>query len=86
MLDHGFGFVAADVTIAEDLFAGLAAEEAVGGYSERLAGQILERDIDAGQRRLQDRPHAPEGAAEEILPEVLDVDGVLTNEQRTDVV
>ena len=86
ILNHGLGFVAADVAIDEDLFAGLAAEEAVGGYSERLAGQIPERDIDAGQRRLQDRPPTPEGAAEEILPEVLDAGGILANEQRTEVV
>ena len=80
MLDHGFRFVAVDVAIDEDLFAGLAAEEAVGGYSERLASQISERDIDADQCRLQDRPPAPEGAAEEILPEVLDAVGILANE------
>ena len=86
MLDHGLGCVAVDVAIDEDLFAGLAAEEAVGGYSECFAGQIPERDIDAGQCRLQDRPPAPESAAEEILPEVLDAGGILANEQRTEVV
>ena len=56
----------------------MAAEQL--GRAESLAVEIPECDVDAGQRRLQHRPAAPERAAEDILPDMLDAGGILTEE------
>ena len=62
-----------------------SAQEAVDRYAQRLACQVPEGQVDARQGRLQHRPAAPEGTAEDVLPEVLDARGVGADEERTEV-
>jgi hypothetical protein len=83
---HFFSVAAARVAVDEDLVAGLTAQQAIGRHIERLAGQVPQRDVNAGQCRLEHRAAAPECAAEDILPDVLDAGGVLADEQGRQVV
>jgi hypothetical protein len=54
--------------------------KAVGRHAERFPRQVPERDVDAGQCRLQHGATAPERAPEDVLPYVLDPRRVLTDQ------
>ena len=61
------------------------AEEPAGRHAQGFARQVPQSDVDAGQGRLQHRPPAPEGAAEDVLPEVFDPGGILAHQEGLEV-
>ena len=58
-----------------------SAEKPIRRHAECFPGQVPQRDVNAGQRRLQHRSCAPEGAAKDVLPDVLDPGRVLPHQQ-----
>ncbi len=71
--------------IADNLVAHLVAEQVVNGHAERLALDVPQGDVDGGDGRGEDALCREEAAAEEHLPDVFAVHGVLADEQRLEV-
>ena len=80
-----FGGVAAIVRVADDLVAHLAAQQLVDRHAQRLALDVVERDVDGGHRRREDALRGEEAAPEEHLPDVLDAERVLPDEDVLEV-
>jgi hypothetical protein len=74
------------VSVDQYSVARLAAKELVHGHPGRLAFDVPEREIDGADRVHRHRPAAPVGASIEVLPDVLDLAGVATDQERADVI
>jgi hypothetical protein len=86
VLDERLDAAAAlDVRVADDLVAGEAAEQLVDRDVERLALDVPEGDVDGGDGRGGDVAGREEAASEHLLPEALDLERVLADEERLEV-
>ena len=65
--------------VAADPLARLAAEQRVDGLAAVLAGDVPERDVDRAERAADGRAHEM-GVPVEVLPVVLDPEGVLADQ------
>jgi hypothetical protein len=86
VLHQRLGRVSRHVAIDAHLLAGRAAEEVVDRNAETLPLQIPERDVDPGDRAHDHLPGRPEGAAHHLAPPVLDLPGVLPDQEVAEVV
>jgi hypothetical protein len=80
VLDDGRWPIPADPAVDLDAVAHLAAEQLVDRHAERLALDVPERLVDAGDRTHQDRAASVEIAAVHRLPEVVDARRVLPDQ------
>ena len=77
--DQLFLGFAEDVIVDASFVAHFAAEKLVGGHAEVLAGDVPEGDID-GAERAHDGGAAEVAPTVEVLPVVLDAQGILTDQ------
>jgi hypothetical protein len=84
-VDGFFDVAAVGVGVDEDALTGFAAEQVVDGSVEGFALDVPECDIDGGDGGHGDGAAAPVGSAIEVLPGVLDVEGIAVDEAGDDV-
>ncbi|OUC09692.1 hypothetical protein RY27_01315, partial [Litorilinea aerophila] len=73
------------VGIADHLLTHLTTQQFVDGHAQGFAFDVPQRDVDGRDGRAQDPLGGEETAPKEGLPDVLDVGGVLADEQGLEV-
>ena len=75
----------AEMGVGAQIVAHLAAEQAPDRHAERLAENVPERDLDAADGRHALDPEAPEAVPGQDLVALLDVAGILPDQQRLEI-
>ena len=85
VLDNGLSGIAADMVVAGDGVADLAAEEFVDGHACALAFDVPEGHVHAAKYVVVDGTVAPVGTEVAALPEILDLLGIFADQPGSEV-
>ena len=81
----GLHVAEAEMGVGAQMVAHLAAEQAPHRHAERLAENVPQRDLDAADRRHAFDAEAPEAVPRHDLVALLDVAGILPDQQRLEI-
>lgn len=84
-LVDSFHIAAAQVRVHAHLVAHGASQQLIHRHTQRLAANVPQGLLDAGDGRHADDAHAEEGLAIHLLVQVLDAAGVLAQDHRREV-
>ncbi len=77
---------AVGVSVNHDAVATLAAQELVNGHAREFAFDVPQRHVNGSNRSHGHRSTTPVGTAVKVLPDVLNIARITTNEARKDVI